>query len=115
MADVNLRIKEICKEKGITLESLAKRLGILRTSLAQAMSRDSFSTKKLGEIADALGVPVWQLFISADEVLSSQAMHSFDGLHLSEMRCTAEADSRRRYRQILKFISRYDDTAREGR
>lgn len=79
MADVNLRIKEICKEKGITLETLAKKLGILRTSLAQAMSRDSFSTKKLGEIADALDVPVWQLFVSADEVVSSHTVNSHDG------------------------------------
>lgn len=97
MADVNLRIKEICKEKGITLESLAKRLGILRTSLAQAMSRDSFSTKKLGEIADALGVPVWQLFISADEVLSIQAIHSFDGCTCpkcgARLRLTVEEDT----------------------
>ena len=64
MATVNLRIKEICKEQGITLEILAKRLGIMRTSLAQAMSRNSFSTTRLGEIAEALNVPVWQLFIS---------------------------------------------------
>ena len=68
MAKVDLRIKEVCKEKGMTLEALAGKLGILRTSLAQAMSRDSFSTTKLGEIAEALDVPVWQLFVSPDEV-----------------------------------------------
>ena len=68
MAEVNLRIKEICREQGITLETLASRLGIIRPSLAQAMSRNSFSTKKLGEIADALNVPVWQLFASPDSV-----------------------------------------------
>ena len=75
MAAVNLRIKEICKEQGITLEILAGRLGIIRTSLAQAMSRNSFSTTKLGEIAEALGVPVWQLFISADEVRDTASVH----------------------------------------
>ncbi len=51
----------------MTLEELAKRLGILRTSLAQSMSRNSFSTAKLGEIANALGVPVWQLFIDEED------------------------------------------------
>ena len=50
----DIRIKEICKEKGITLEDLAKRLGILRTSLSQALSRNSFSTDKLSEVAAAL-------------------------------------------------------------
>ena len=58
----DIRIKEICKEKGITLEDLAKRLGILRTSLSQALSRNSFSTDKLSDIANALNVPMWQLW-----------------------------------------------------
>jgi len=64
----DIRIKEICKEKGITLEDLAKRLGILRTSLSQALSRNSFSTDKLSDIATALNVPMWQLFASSEEV-----------------------------------------------
>lgn len=76
MATVNLRIKEICKEQGITLEILANRLGIMRTSLAQAMSRNSFSTTRLGEIADALNVPVWQLFISPVDLAGASVIHS---------------------------------------
>lgn len=64
----DIRIKEICKEKGITLEDLAKRLGILRTSLSQALSRNSFSTDKLSDIATALNVPMWQLFASSEDV-----------------------------------------------
>lgn len=39
MANNNLKIKDLCKTKGITLEELANRLA----SLAQAMSRNSFS------------------------------------------------------------------------
>lgn len=71
-----IRIKEICKEKGITLEQLAGKLGILRTSLAQAMSRNSFSVEKLTEIAEALDVPVWQLFASPEEVVQSISQNS---------------------------------------
>lgn len=63
-----IRIKEICKEKGITLETLAKKLGILRTSLSQALARNSFSTDKLKGIATALDVPMWQLFAPPEEV-----------------------------------------------
>lgn len=65
-----LRIKQICKEQGITLAELANRLGVLRTSLAQAMARDSFSTTKLAEIATALNVPIWQLFAGPEDVQS---------------------------------------------
>lgn len=71
------RIKEICKEKGITLEDLAKRLGILRTSLSQALSRNSFSTDKLSDIADALNVPIWQLFVSPNEVAGGWELTAF--------------------------------------
>lgn len=62
MANTDLRIKELCKKKGITLEMLAERLGILRTSLSQSMSRNSFSIDKLSEIADALDVEIPELF-----------------------------------------------------
>lgn len=67
MANTELRIKEICKEKGITLEQLAKRLGILRTSLAQAMSRNSFSIERLAQIADALETDIPSLFKGEQE------------------------------------------------
>ena len=73
----DIRIKEICKEKGITLEDLAKRLGILRTSLSQALSRNSFSTDKLGDIANALNVPIWQLFVSPEEVAGGGSFVAF--------------------------------------
>lgn len=73
----DIRIKEICKEKGITLEDLAKRLGILRTSLSQALSRNSFSTDKLSDIATALDVPMWQLFASPEEVAWSRDFVAF--------------------------------------
>ena len=52
----------------MTLEELAKKLGILRTSLSQALTRNSFSTDKLKEIATALDVPMWQLFASLSDV-----------------------------------------------
>nr|WP_311147299.1 helix-turn-helix transcriptional regulator [Prevotella pallens] len=73
----DIRIKEICKEKGITLEDLAKRLGILRTSLSQALSRNSFSTDKLSDIATALNVPMWQLFASPEEVAGNGEFVAF--------------------------------------
>lgn len=68
MANKNLVIKQICKEKGVTLESLAKRLNIERASLAQAMSRNLFSLEKLNQIADALDVSIPELFEDAGTI-----------------------------------------------
>ena len=94
----DIRIKEICKEKGITLEDLAKRLGILRTSLSQALSRNSFSTDKLSDIADALNVPMWQLFVSPEEVVGNGDFIAFikDGINIYH------ADS---WQELEKLIS----------
>lgn len=80
----DLRIKDICKEKGMTLEELAKKLGILRTSLSQALTRNSFSTDKLKEIATALDVPMWQLFASPEEIAGTGDFVAFikDGMEI---------------------------------
>ena len=80
----DLRIKDICKEKGMTLEELAKKLGILRTSLSQALTRNSFSTDKLKNIATALDVPMWQLFASPEEIAGTGDFVAFikDGMEI---------------------------------
>ena len=77
MANKELRIKDICKEKNITLEALASKLNIRRTSLAQAMSRNNFSIDKLAEIANALGVEIPDLFHSslANSSISGECPH----------------------------------------
>jgi transcriptional regulator with XRE-family HTH domain len=62
MANTKLRIKEIAKSRGITLEQLADKLGIRRTSLSQALTRNVFSIEKLSEIADVLDVEIPELF-----------------------------------------------------
>ena len=94
----DVRIKEICKEKGITLEDLAKRLGILRTSLSQALSRNSFSTDKLSDIADALNVPMWQLFASPEEIAGAGDFVAF----IKDGREIYHADS---WQELEKLVS----------
>lgn len=59
---VKLRIKEITKENGLTLADVAKKLGIKPTSFSQALARNSFSTDKLEEIANAIGCDIVDLF-----------------------------------------------------
>lgn len=58
---MGFRIKEICKEKGIAMGSLAEKLGITSVSLSQCLSGNP-SLKRLQEIADALGVDLIELF-----------------------------------------------------
>ena len=57
-----MRIKELCKERGMTQEDLARRLGIRPSSLSQAIGRNRLSAEYLERIADALKVSVGELF-----------------------------------------------------
>ncbi len=60
------RIKEVIKEKGYTVTSLANKLGIARESLSRMIVSPSYPT--LEKISSALEVPIWQLFASPDEI-----------------------------------------------
>ncbi len=58
-----MRIKELLKEKGLTAKELAAKLGMTETGLGIAISdKGNPSLKRLQEIADALGVPITELF-----------------------------------------------------
>ena len=62
-----LRIKEVIKEKGSSVNELADKLNISR----QALSKQIKGQMLIGtaqKIADSLGVPIWQLFVSPEEV-----------------------------------------------
>lgn len=62
MANTNLRLKELCKSKGITQAELAERIGIQSHSLRQAIYRNSISMATLVKLADGLGVTIPELF-----------------------------------------------------
>lgn len=60
-----LRVKDICIEKGITLQELAKRLDITYQSLYESIKGNP-SLSRLKEIANALGVGIADLFAQSD-------------------------------------------------
>lgn len=62
-----MRIKEILKEQGITQVDLAERLGISRQALGKQI-QGKLLVETAERIASALGVPLWQLFASPEEV-----------------------------------------------
>ena len=63
------RIKEVIKEKGYTITSLAEKLGIARESLSRMIVSPSYPT--LEKLSNALEVPIWQLFASQKDVASN--------------------------------------------
>ncbi len=63
------RIKELIKKKGYTQQELADKLGISRVGLTQLVNgKPSYPT--LEKIAEALGVEMWELFASREDVMA---------------------------------------------
>lgn len=59
------RIKELCKEKGMTISSIAEQIGTTQTSLSRALGDNGNPTlETLEKIASALDVDVPELFSS---------------------------------------------------
>ena len=61
------RIKELIKEKGYTQEEFAKLVGTTREGIGKNLVCPSGST--LEKIAEALGVEMWELFASKEQVM----------------------------------------------
>lgn len=60
-----MEVKTIIKQKGFTMEAVAKRMGITRVTLAQNLSRNP-TVGTLQKIADVIGCKVGDFF--ADEI-----------------------------------------------
>ena len=58
---MNLRIKDICKEKGMTLQQVAEAMGVNRVSLSNSINGNP-TIGTLEKIAVALGVEIVELF-----------------------------------------------------
>lgn len=61
------RIKELLKEKGVTINELADKMGISRVTLSTQINGTA-NIASYEKIATALNVPMWQLFVSPEEV-----------------------------------------------
>lgn len=67
-----MRIKEILKEKGMTVQELADKLNISRQALSKQI-QGKLLVETAQTIADALNVPVWQLFADPSEILTKDS------------------------------------------
>ena len=61
---MKLSVKEVCKEKGLTIQDLADKMEMKRESLSRAINGNP-TLETLENIASALGVDVPELFTSS--------------------------------------------------
>lgn len=63
------RIKEIMQEKGVSSVLLAEKIGVSKVTVSNLINNKTMpSLKTMEDIANALEVPMWQLFASPEEV-----------------------------------------------
>jgi len=75
-----LRVKSICKEQGITLKELAKRMNISPEALSRLVSENGNPTlSTLGNVAKALGVEVYELLDDFSVDMLVQGYLEIDG------------------------------------
>lgn len=66
---MQVRIKEIMVEKGVSSVSLADIIGVSKVTISNLINNKTMpSVETLEKIASALNVPMWQLFASPVEV-----------------------------------------------
>lgn len=58
-----LRVKELCKEKGLTLAVLAEQMGVSASAVTQYLKSDNISSATLVKFAEVLGVKLDDLVI----------------------------------------------------
>ena len=63
------KIKQLCKERGITQKELASNIGVSPVGLAKAIGGNT-TIGTLEKIAEALDVPVWDLFDRDEETMT---------------------------------------------
>ena len=61
---MDLRVKELCKERGMLVENLAQILGVTRITLTRNINGNP-TMETLQKIASALNVQVWELFTAS--------------------------------------------------
>lgn len=67
------RIKDICEEKKVKVNSIADKVGISLPALYNIVNgKLSPKMETLEKIALALEVPIWQLIVSKEEVANKQ-------------------------------------------
>jgi len=76
---MELRIKEICKQKGVSIADLADRIGLKRESLSRMINGNSGTTlDTLKKIADVLEVKLTDLFEKKDsDIIGFLRIHGY--------------------------------------
>ena len=79
------RTREILKKLGVKQVELAEKLGMTTVGINQLMRTDQPKIETLEKIASAIDVPVWQLYLTDEEIEEVIAQHGKEQAKQSNM------------------------------
>ena len=89
---MDLRIKEVIKEKGMTITELADKMGINRVNLSNMVNGNP-TVETLNRIADAIGCPVTELFVQPKkDALTINCPHIAERVSISRLNNSIKKD-----------------------
>lgn len=65
------RLKELMQEKGIMSKTLAEKMNLSEVSVSSLVNGKSNNLETLSKAAECLGVEMWELFASFEDVINS--------------------------------------------
>lgn len=78
---MNVRLKDIMKEQGVTSAKLSELIGVSKVTISNLINNKTApSLDTLEKIATALEVPMWQLFASPEEVKGKNNVCPYCGM-----------------------------------
>ena len=77
------RTREILRALGVKQVELARELGMTTVGINQLMRTNQPKIETLERIANVLGVPVWQLYLTDEEIEQVVARHNTEQAMLS--------------------------------
>jgi len=98
--NLQVRIKEVCRQRGITITQLAAKLGIRQVTLSRTITGNP-TIETLQKIADALGVPIASFF---------EAKSNIPHYCTACVNCLSMIPHFHRLRQHSFYTSPYNDT-----
>lgn len=67
------RLKELMQEKGMMSKTLAEKIGISEVSVSALVNGRSNNLETLAKAAQCLGIEMWELFASFEDIINSPA------------------------------------------
>lgn len=75
---MNLRIKEICEQKNVSIAELGRLIGAAKSSIHTIINNGNPTAETLSKIANALNVEIAELFESPKRELTALIQHRGD-------------------------------------